>query len=561
MWGIERHPDDQTWSATELDTTDGTSDRPGRLGKGHVAAVFIHAGAGYHSVANERVHLEACSDAARAGMRLLRQGRSAIDAVEAAVRVLEDKEITNAGYGSNLAIDGTVECDATVVDHLGRSGACGAVPNIRNPISLAKTILEASHKPLSLRRVPPNLLVGDGAKDFASEMGIHLVSNEWLVSRNAKDRYLRWLEDLRRAESKGSLSPESTSEDQFTTEPESRRDHAKAILTGLWNEGQPDSPGGSPWEKGSGSTSATSQHNTTPQTSPAKGAAERSPLSFLGSAISKSSKSSPSSPKRARFTGTLSNGSRQSDHGTSELSHHDGMGASGVLSTLSEESGRTIHPSIYQAALTSPASSLQPTPSLPIDPHLLQDGQDNITDTVGAIAIDQDGKIAAASSSGGIGMKHRGRIGPAALVGIGTAVIPVDENDDNGIAVAAVTSGTGEHMATTIASQKCAERIYHGTCRGPGGADVLQDDERDILESFILRDFQEHPGVRHSSSAGAIGVMAVKKAPAGYYLYFAHNTDSFALASMGSNDRSPSCVMSRVPEGAGMAQGARKIHI
>ena len=44
-------------------------------------------------------------------------------------KVLEDKEITNAGFGSNLSIDGTVECDATVVDHLGRSGACGAVPS------------------------------------------------------------------------------------------------------------------------------------------------------------------------------------------------------------------------------------------------------------------------------------------------------------------------------------------------------------------------------------------------------------------------------------------------
>jgi len=65
--------------------------------------------------------------AAKVAMRFLRGGGSAVEAIEAAIRVLEDKEITNAGYGSNLTIEGVVECDATVVDHLGRSGACGAV--------------------------------------------------------------------------------------------------------------------------------------------------------------------------------------------------------------------------------------------------------------------------------------------------------------------------------------------------------------------------------------------------------------------------------------------------
>ena len=94
---------------------------------GDISAIFVHAGAGFHSFANEKHHLSACQDAARVAMTILKNGGEATDAVEMAIKVLEDREITNAGYGSNLAMDGTVECDATMVDHLGRSGAVGAV--------------------------------------------------------------------------------------------------------------------------------------------------------------------------------------------------------------------------------------------------------------------------------------------------------------------------------------------------------------------------------------------------------------------------------------------------
>jgi taspase (threonine aspartase 1) len=71
-------------------------------------------------------------------MSFLRAGATATQAVEAAIRCLEDKEITNAGFGSNLNIDGVVECDATIVDHLGRSGACGAVPGTKTALPVGE---------------------------------------------------------------------------------------------------------------------------------------------------------------------------------------------------------------------------------------------------------------------------------------------------------------------------------------------------------------------------------------------------------------------------------------
>ncbi|KAI0180724.1 N-terminal nucleophile aminohydrolase [Hypoxylon sp. FL1284] len=579
---VAKRPRSSSSGSDIVPSLDGTADRWGKRRKWPVSAIFIHAGAGYHSIANETIHLEACNEAARASMKLLRSGHSAIDAVEAAIRFLEDREITNAGYGSNLAIDGTVECDATVVDHLGRSGACGAVPNIKNPITLAKAILNGSNKPLSLRRVPPSLLIGDGAKEFARESGMVLIPNESLVSRNARDRYIRWQEDLKRAEGISAQAPAPATYNQAASNEHNNealhaahRDHTNAILTGTWNEGQPDLPA-SVWESAS---SATASPN--PPGSPhlhsagsanlhgsLKSPAERSgPLSFLGSSHSRpkspATKSSSPSTKPSPYIAGLSAEFLKADSAKPSHNHvtgaplHDGTGSN-------PGQGSSISPNGQGPAITaaiSPRCDVS-LPSKSIDDHKTDDDVDMITDTVGAIAIDQWGKIAAGSSSGGIGMKHRGRVGPAALVGVGTAVIPADREDSEGVAVAAVTSGTGEHMATTMASQKCAERLYRGTRRGPGGKDVAEDDESLILQGFVVDDFQGHPGVRNSSSTGAIGVMVVKKNPRGYYLYFAHNTDSFALTSMSSNDREPACVMSRVREGCpGVAQGARKIPI
>jgi taspase (threonine aspartase 1) len=186
------------------------------------------------------------------------------------------------------------------------------------------------------------------------------------------------------------------------------------------------------------------------------------------------------------------------------------------------------------------------------------DTPDSITDTVGAIAIDMYGNIACGASSGGIGMKHRGRIGPAALVGIGASVIPADPDDPDRTTVATVTSGTGEHMGTTMAASVCSNRIFFSQRRTPGGG-TEQVTEDEALRGFIERDFMGHPSVRNSQSTGAIGMLTVKRTADGAWLYYGHNTDSFAIASMSSEDAKPSCSMSRSRGNGTIAQGGKGI--
>ncbi len=454
-------------------------------------------------------------------------------------------------------------------------------------------ILEASSRPLSLRRVPPNLLVGEGATTFAYEHDINVVPHDALVSRSARERFLRWRDDLKRA-GRAQLtpgtpnSPSSTGdEDMIDLEYEERvrnkqrKDHTNAMLNGTWNEGQPDSP------QPQSPVPVNSSGETLPYDSPSPKSTDTQPGTppspekiSLGSqsslrSVSRSPSTHPSrddfSPaKRARY------GSFRSSDSQSRMHSLLGPGGESLKSTPDANLtfvGMAANHNFRQAEGTDGPTSPTENDFLTLDntfsppsrettptscPKDLE--EDFITDTVGAIAIDVFGNIAAGSSSGGIGMKHCGRVGPAALVGIGTAVIPVDTQDPEGITVAAVTSGTGEHMATTMASQKCAERLYFCNRRGAGGINLAATEE-EAMHSFVQNDFMDHPGVKNGHSGGAIGVMAVKKTPYGYFLHFAHNTDSFALASMHSNEKEPKCVMSRIGDHANVVQGGRKIRV
>ncbi|MGB7609913.1 MAG: isoaspartyl peptidase/L-asparaginase, partial [Candidatus Sulfotelmatobacter sp.] len=124
--------------------------------------------------------LRGVRNALAAGWRVLERGGAALDAVEAAVVVMEDDETFDAGRGSFLNRDGKVQLDALIMDGATlRAGGVGCVERLRNPVRAARKILSES---------PHVYFVGEGAERFASEHGVELCANEDLVIAREVER-------------------------------------------------------------------------------------------------------------------------------------------------------------------------------------------------------------------------------------------------------------------------------------------------------------------------------------------------------------------------------------
>src|SRR6185312_5181626 len=139
-------------------------------------AIVVHGGAGVINRAEMsaeregryRVGLEAARDA---GYAVLERGGSSLDAVTAAVRTLEDDPQFNAGRGAVLNHDGIAELDSSIMEGKTlRAGAVAGLKHVKNPVELARLVMERS---------PHVLLVGQGAEDFALEQGVVLVPNSY----------------------------------------------------------------------------------------------------------------------------------------------------------------------------------------------------------------------------------------------------------------------------------------------------------------------------------------------------------------------------------------------
>ena len=147
-------------------------------------SIIVHGGAGPRRDQEHASGARAgCLKAAQAGAQVLAGGGSALDAVEQAARWLEDDPLFNAGLGAVLNADGEVELDASVMNgETLAAGAVAVVKTVKNPISLARLVMEQS---------PHVLLVGEGAEAFARSQGVPAIVPGSLVTPL---QIQRWLE-------------------------------------------------------------------------------------------------------------------------------------------------------------------------------------------------------------------------------------------------------------------------------------------------------------------------------------------------------------------------------
>lgn len=152
----------------------------------------IHGGAGVItkgslSPEREKQYRDKLEEALLAGYKALQAGKSSLDAVEIAIRILEDSPLFNAGKGAVFTNDGKNELDASIMN--GKTLAAGAVAGLRhvkNPITLARAVMEKS---------PHVMMIGDGAEKFAKEQNIELVDEKYFWTQPRWDSLQKILQE------------------------------------------------------------------------------------------------------------------------------------------------------------------------------------------------------------------------------------------------------------------------------------------------------------------------------------------------------------------------------
>ena len=166
----------------------GPTDVGGNLPAPARWGLVIHGGAGNitrESLSPERqaAYEAALARALRAGHEILQRGGSSLDAVEAAINVMEDDSLFNAGRGAVVTADGRIELDAAIMDGATlNAGAVAGLHHVRNPIDLARAVMERS---------PHVMMIGEGAETFARTQGLQFVDEDYFWTANRRRQWER----------------------------------------------------------------------------------------------------------------------------------------------------------------------------------------------------------------------------------------------------------------------------------------------------------------------------------------------------------------------------------
>jgi L-asparaginase / beta-aspartyl-peptidase len=152
----------------------------------HQWVLVIHGGAGGPPKGtmppeDEKGYLQKLDEAIEIGGKILQNGGSSLDAVEAVVRFMEDCPLFNAGKGAVLNEDGKAELDASIMDgRTLKAGAIAGVTTIKNPISAARNVMENS---------PHVMLIDGGAEEFARKQGLEIVDPSYFITEKMKEKW------------------------------------------------------------------------------------------------------------------------------------------------------------------------------------------------------------------------------------------------------------------------------------------------------------------------------------------------------------------------------------
>jgi beta-aspartyl-peptidase (threonine type) len=178
---------------------------------------MIHGGAGVIrrgslTPEKEKEYRDKLEEALLAGYKALQEGKTSLDAVETAIRILEDSPLFNAGKGAVFTADGKNELDAAIMD--GKNLAAGAVAglhHVKNPISLARAVMEKS---------PHVMMIGEGAEKFAREVNLELVDEKYFWTKDRWDALQRIIKQEKEKEKGKADGP--TSQIDLLKEPENK---------------------------------------------------------------------------------------------------------------------------------------------------------------------------------------------------------------------------------------------------------------------------------------------------------------------------------------------------